>query len=86
MAPERIEGGHLRPTGTLGTFGCSAGARVVRVGVVEGMAKGPHVIDVTECPACGQAHPRTLPTWRKPTAYDEGRGVDLIVDEEGRQA
>ncbi|HKO38864.1 MAG TPA: hypothetical protein VJU14_10895 [Solirubrobacterales bacterium] len=83
MAPARSEGGKLTPTGTIGLVGCSVGDRVVRIGVVEGLDKGPRVVNLDPCPACGNPHPKVLPAWRHPTPRDEGREVEVVVDAEG---
>jgi hypothetical protein len=84
MAPfARQVDGRLKSSGTLGTFVCPVVNRIVRVGVIDGLKKGPPKIDV-ECPACGNRHSPVKPTWRKPTEWDEGRGVDVVIGEDGR--
>jgi hypothetical protein len=83
MAPAATEDGRLVPSGTLGFFACQVADRIVRVGAAEGLAKGPRVIDLDPCPACGNPHPRIKPHWRKPTSLDQGRGVEVVVDADG---
>jgi hypothetical protein len=80
--PARQVDGKLEPVGTLGFYGCSG--RVVRVGVPKGVTRGPRLIAVDPCPACGVAHSRIRPSWRKPTAFDEGREPEVVVDDEGQ--
>ena len=83
MAPAELLGGRLTPTGTVGHYGCQAADRLVRLGVADGLSKGPRVIEVASCPACGNRHTKVKPTWRQPTALDQGRRVEVVVDAEG---
>lgn len=83
MTSADVVSGKLTPTGTVGHYGCQAGDRIVRVGVVEGVDKGPAVIEVDPCPACGNRHMKVKPNWRRPTDLDEGRKAEVLVDAEG---
>jgi len=86
MAPRARILPKLGGTGTLGTFVCPVASCLVRVGVVEGLKSGPAKIDVVECPACGHRHSPVTPTWRRATEWDEGRGAEVVIGEDGRPA
>lgn len=82
MAPEVVDG-KLRSSGTVGFYGCSVADRLVRVAAVRGLKKGPRVINVDRCPACGNEHRRLKPSWRQPSTLDKGRLPEVLIDAEG---
>jgi hypothetical protein len=80
-APPRYPTKAPHRQGRVGFYGCTADrGKVIRCGFAgEG---DPPASAMVSCPACGAEH-RAAPMWRPPTAADNGREADVLI--EGRE-
>jgi hypothetical protein len=81
LAPSRDWGAKRAGSrGRVGVYACSGGGgRIIRVAVPEGVTRPPRAPLIDPCPGCDGPHRASI-TWREPTARDEGRQPDLILD------